>query len=68
MFDEKEFIEKLVRYEIKSKVSSESNEIKSIIHYFENEEDAMYGAIYYGFILGCMKTEEYIVNLLTNNV
>ena len=68
MFNEKEFIEKLSRYEIGLTLNPTNDEVNAIIHYYEQNEDpdGMYGAICDGFILGCMKTKEYIMNLISS--
>ena len=63
MFDKKEFLNKLNSCEIKLKVDPTNDEINAIADYFEGEEDAMHGAIYFGFVLGCVKTVEHMRGL-----
>lgn len=64
MFNEKEFIQELEQYEINNSVSYDKNELNAIVHWHENEEDPLSCAIYYGFVLGCMKTKQHIIDLI----
>lgn len=60
MFDEEEFLARLDKYEIRNDTPCDHHELDAIVHDCEHEDLPLDLATYFGFVLGCMKTKEYL--------